>query len=97
MGGFPGGPVVKNPVSSEGSIGSIPGRGTKVPHAARCSQKCLKMKTQTCGEIVNKCWRLINIKFRIVITPRREGRGMGSDKGKEGTSKVFVIFFPYIG
>ena len=40
---------------------------------------------------------MINIKFRIVIIPRREGRGMGSDKGKERTSKVFVIFFPILG
>lgn len=47
--------------------------------------------------MVNKCWRMINIKFRIVFTLRREEMGMGSDTGKEGTSKVFVIFFPYIG
>ena len=30
---FPGGPVVKNPPSSAGDAGSIPGRGTKIPHA----------------------------------------------------------------
>ena len=36
---------------------------------------------------------MINIKFRIVITPRRAERGMGSDKGKEGISKVFVILY----
>ena len=83
--------------SNAGSTGSIPAQGTKVPHAARCSQKFLKIKIQACREIVNKCWRKINIKFGIVFTPRKEGRGIGSDKGKEGTSKVFVIFFPYIG
>ena len=32
-GDFPGGPVVKNPPSSAGNVGSIPGRGTKIPHA----------------------------------------------------------------
>ena len=30
---FPGGPVVKNPPSSSGDVGLIPGRGTKIPHA----------------------------------------------------------------
>ena len=31
---FPGGPVVKNPPSNAGDVGSIPGWGTKIPHAA---------------------------------------------------------------
>ena len=30
---FPGGPVVKNLPSNARNMGSIPGRGTKVPHA----------------------------------------------------------------
>ena len=30
---FPGGPVVKNPPSNAGDMGSIPGQGTKIPHA----------------------------------------------------------------
>ena len=30
---FSGGPVVKNPPSNAGDAGSIPGRGTKIPHA----------------------------------------------------------------
>ena len=30
---FPGGPVVKNPPSSAGDTGSIPGQGTKIPRA----------------------------------------------------------------
>ena len=30
---FPGGPVVKNLPSNAGDMGSIPGRGTKIPHA----------------------------------------------------------------
>ena len=30
---FPGGPVVKNPPSNAGDAGSIPGWGTKIPHA----------------------------------------------------------------
>ena len=31
---FPGGPVAKNPTSNAGDLGSIPGRGTKIPHAS---------------------------------------------------------------
>ena len=31
---FPGGPVVKNPPYNAGNAGSIPGQGTKIPHAA---------------------------------------------------------------
>ena len=31
---FPGGPGVKNPPSNAGDAGSIPGQGTKIPHAA---------------------------------------------------------------
>ena len=33
-GGFPGSPVVKNLPSSARDAGSIPGWGTKIPHAA---------------------------------------------------------------
>ena len=32
-GDFPGGPVVKNPTLSMRGAGSIPGQGTKIPHA----------------------------------------------------------------
>ena len=32
---FPGAPVVKNLPSNAGHVGSIPGRGTKIPHALR--------------------------------------------------------------
>ena len=30
---FPAGPVVKNPPSNAGDVGSISGQGTKIPHA----------------------------------------------------------------
>ena len=35
--------------STVGGMGSIPGQGTKIPHAARCGQKKKKME----GEILN--------------------------------------------
>ena len=41
---FPGSPVVKNLSCNAEDAGSIPGRGTKIPHAAECGQKNLKKK-----------------------------------------------------
>ena len=39
FGGLPGGPVVQHGgASTAGGMGSIPGQGTKIPHAARHSQ-----------------------------------------------------------
>ena len=37
---FPGGPVVKNPLSNAGDTCSIPGQGTKIPHAAEQLSPC---------------------------------------------------------
>ena len=44
---FPGSPVVKNLSCNAEDAGSIPGRGTKIPHAAECGQKNLKKKKST--------------------------------------------------
>ena len=38
--GFPGGSVVKNPPASVGNTGSIPGQGTKTPHAKEQLSPC---------------------------------------------------------
>ena len=38
---FPGVPVVKNLPANAGDVGSIPGRGTKIPHAAEQLSPCL--------------------------------------------------------
>ena len=40
LGGFPGGPVVKNPPCNAGDSHSIPGGGTKIPHAAEQLSPC---------------------------------------------------------
>ena len=37
---FPGGSVVKNPSYSAGNSGSIPGQGTKIPHALEHLSLC---------------------------------------------------------
>ena len=42
---FPGGPVVKNLLSIAGDMGSIPGQGTKIPHAE--GQLSLSTTTKT--------------------------------------------------
>ena len=42
---FLGSPVVKTPhfqCRDAGGVGSIPGQGTKIPHAAWCGQEILK-------------------------------------------------------
>ena len=39
---FPGGPVVKTSPSNAGGAGSIPGWGTKIPHALRPKNQNIK-------------------------------------------------------
>ena len=46
-GGFPGGPVVK--VSNEWVVGSIPGRGAKIPHVSGPKNQNIKQK-QYCNK-----------------------------------------------
>ena len=45
--GFPGGPVVKNPLWNLGNTGSIPGQGTKVPQTT----EQLSLSTATSGSV----------------------------------------------
>ena len=48
--GLPGGPVVKNPPCNAGDSGSIPGGGTKIPHAAeQLSPWATPRKTSRCN------------------------------------------------
>ena len=55
MGDFPSGPVVRTPTA--GGAGSIPGRGTKIPHAAWRGQKNEK-KTPKQGNLFHICEHL---------------------------------------
>ena len=45
---FPGDPVVKNLPSNAGGVGSMPGRGTKIPHAAGQLSPCAATTELTC-------------------------------------------------
>ena len=45
---FPDGPVVENPPSNAGDTGLIPGRGTKIPHAAGQLSPCSTTKEPAC-------------------------------------------------
>ena len=57
-GDFPGGPVVKT--STAGRLGSIPGQGTKIPHAKLCGQNKQANKNPNIklGNIFpNECYR----------------------------------------
>ena len=40
IGGFPGGQVVETLPACAGAVGSIPGWGTKIPHASGCISGC---------------------------------------------------------
>ena len=44
---FPGGPEVKNPSSNAEDVGSIPGQGTKIPHATCMLQLMRTQCSQT--------------------------------------------------
>ena len=48
LGDFPGGPVVKNPPSNAEDAGSIPGRGTKMPHATGQLSLCATTTELVC-------------------------------------------------
>ena len=52
IGGFPGGPVVKNPPSSAKDTGSVSGWGTKIPHDAGqlSTQSTARVKLPHCNE-----------------------------------------------
>ena len=41
---FPGGSVVKSSPSSAGGVGSVPGQGTKIPHASWPKNQDIKQK-----------------------------------------------------
>ena len=44
---FPGGPVVKNLPFNAGEVGSIPGRGTKIPHVGQLSPRATNYRAHT--------------------------------------------------
>ena len=47
--GFPGGAVVESLPASAGGVGSIPGRGAKIPHASQTKNQNIKQK-QYCNK-----------------------------------------------
>ena len=48
LGDFAGGSVVKNPPCSAGDVGSIPGRGTTIPHTSEQLSPCATTTEPTC-------------------------------------------------
>ena len=57
LGDLPGGSVIKNPPSNAEDVGSIPGRGTKIPHAL--GQLSLSVITNTQCSQINKLTKKI--------------------------------------
>ena len=68
---FPGGPVVKTLPSNAGGAGSIPGRGTKIPHASQPKNQSIKQK-QYCNKF-NKDFKkiMVHIKKKILKKKKR--------------------------
>ena len=58
---FPGGPLVKNPPSNAGAVGSAPSRGTKIPQATQLSQK---KKKKTLGSPLVVQWLRIYLSMQ---------------------------------
>ena len=54
---FPGSPEVKTSPSNAGGVGSIPGRGAKIPHASRPKNQKHKKKKQYCNKF-NKDFKI---------------------------------------
>ena len=52
---FPGGPVVKNPPYKAGDAGSIPGQGTKIPHATGQLSPCTSTRESACRKLQSPC------------------------------------------
>ena len=77
-GDFPGGPVVKNPPSNAGDGGSIPGRGTKIPHFAGQLSPCATTTGLTC---LNK--RATNYGAHAPWSPCATTKTWRSQKNKE--------------
>ena len=57
-GDFPGGPVVKNPPANTGDMGSIPGQGTRVPHAVEQLSPSATTRESLCCNERSCMWQL---------------------------------------
>ena len=64
---FPGGPVVKNLPSNAGDKGSIPGQGTKIPHAMGQLSPCATTTEPTCSGA-----RVPQLERSLCITTRKK-------------------------
>ena len=86
--------------SNAGGVGSIPGQGTKIPHATRCGQITIiiiiKKKEEVIegersrgrkGSLVARTWRSCQRRKRVRSAVGRESEVQG---------KVFVFIFNFI-
>ena len=93
---FPGGPVVKNPPYNAGNSGSIPGRGTKIPHATgqlslhttttelvRLNQKARVLQNYRAHALWNLCATTIEPMHPVAYTPQLEKRKPAHHKQRE--------------
>ena len=82
---FLGGPVVKNPPSNAGDSGSIPGQGTRIPHAGGNCAHMPQLKKPVClNSWAHVLWSLCSI-TREAHTPQQRPRTAKKKK------KIFPI------
>ena len=67
---FPGGPVIKTSPSIAGGVGSIPGRGAKIPHASWPKNQNVKQK-QYCNKF-NKDFKSGAIKKKENLKKKKD-------------------------
>ena len=69
---FPGGPVVKNLPSNAGDAGSIPGQGTKIPHAAGQLSPRAKATELACSQLESPS--ATNYRAHVLWSPHATSR-----------------------
>ena len=90
----PGGPVVKTSPSNAGSVGSIPDRGVKIPHALRLNYQNINQKPyhnklnkdRKNGPHEKKIFKKIKINKRLIAKMKDECVSRKDDNENSGTA-----------
>ena len=60
---FPGSPVVKTLPSNAGGVGSIPGRGAKIPHGLQSKHQNIKQKLY-CNKFTKRLLKKVPLQLK---------------------------------
>jgi len=88
-GDFPGCPVIKTSPSNAKGMGSIPGRGSRIPHASQPKNQNIKQK-QYCKKNSIKTFKMVHIrKIKRIEVGRAEAHTL--ELGHEKKTKLGVL------